>query len=251
MLCDGSQSGFSVKDRTVLQVQTLKRNNWNVVRLYAINFFNNPKREIKKIKDYLDKLTSNGKPAVISFKKPYRAYKCDMKPQPPEYILGGENDAEVMRVIKGVVSAEEPISSQFLIKRVLAVYGIARCGIKLENKLSALFDACGMVRTDIMGGEYYCKADRFGGFDRYRVEADTSLRSTDTDYTPYDVISLVKGILIGRVSMYADELIPMVLKELQVPRSSDKLVSFVSGCIDEGVRRGIFIRSISDKISLV
>ena len=52
VLCDGSQSAFSVKDRTILQVQTLKRNNWNVVRLYAINFFNNPKREIKKIKDY-------------------------------------------------------------------------------------------------------------------------------------------------------------------------------------------------------
>ena len=50
--------------------------------------------------------------------------------------------------------------------------------------------------------------------------------------------------------MYADELITMVLKELKVPRTSDKLVAFVSGCIDEGVKRGIFIRSISDKISL-
>lgn len=251
VLCDGSQSAFSVKDRTVLQIQTLKRNNWNVVRLYAINFFNNPKREIKKIKDYLDKLTSNGKPAQISFKKPYRAYKSEVKAQPPEYILSGENDAEVMRVIKGLVAAEEPISLQFLMKRALAAYGITRCGIKLETKLRSLIDACGLVRTDIMGNEYYCRTDKFGGFDRYRVEAGTSLRSAETDYTPYDVISLIKGILLSKVSMYADELIPMALKELQVPRSSDKLVSFVSACIDEGVNRGIFIRSISDKISLV
>ncbi|MDE7306570.1 MAG: DNA helicase, partial [Clostridia bacterium] len=76
VLCDGSNS-FSVKDRTVLQVQTLKRNNWNVVRLYAINFFNNPKREIKKIKDYLDKLTSDGKPSAVNFKKIYRFAKVD------------------------------------------------------------------------------------------------------------------------------------------------------------------------------
>ena len=49
--------------------------------------------------------------------------------------------------------------------------------------------------------------------------------------------------------MYADELIPAVLKELKA-RSSEKLVNFISACIDEGVRRGIFIRSISDKITL-
>ena len=56
--------------------------------------------------------------------------------------------------------------------------------------------------------------------------------------------------MLFRSSMYADELIPFILKELKVPRSNDKILSFVSGCIDEGVKRGLFIRSISDKISL-
>ena len=102
----------------------------------------------------------------------------------------------------------------------------------------------------MLGNTYYFKSDRFGTFDRYRVEENTALRSQDTDYTPYDVISLVKGVLINRVSVYADELIPLILKELKVPRSSEKIVSFVYGCIEEGVRRGLFIRSISDKISL-
>ncbi|MDE6441221.1 MAG: DUF3320 domain-containing protein [Clostridia bacterium] len=251
VLCDGSQSAFSVKDRTVLQVQTLKRNNWNVIRLYSLNFFNNPKREIKKIKDFLDKLTSDGKPVSLNFKKPYRAAKSEVSVQPPEYILSGANDGEVMRAVKAVVAAEEPISEKFLIKRVLSLYGIQRYGVKLENKLTSLIDACGFARGDMLGNTYYFKADKYSGFDRYRVESGTSLRSADTDYTPYDVISLIKGMLLNKVSMYADELIPAVLRELQVPRTSDKLVSFVSSCIDEGVKRGIFIRSVSDKISLV
>ncbi len=250
VLCDGSQSSFSVKDRTVLQVQTLKRNNWNVVRLYALNFFNNPKREIKKIKDYLDKLTSTGKPTSINFKKPYRFAKTETKVQPPEYVLSGENDGEVTRVIKAVVAAEEPISQQFLMKRTLAQYGISKYGVKLEGKLTSLINACGFSVGKMLDNIYYFKADKYSAFDRYRVEEGASIRSADTDYTPYDVISLIKGILLNKVSMYADELITMVLKELKVPRTSDKLVAFVSGCIDEGVKRGIFIRSISDKISL-
>ena len=233
-----------------MQVQTLKRNNWNVYRLYAINFFNNPKREIKKIKDYLDRLTDGGKITSANFKKPYRAAKLDVKETDPSYILSGENDAEVMRVIKAVVAAEEPISVQFLMRRTLSAFGISKCGIKLESKLRSLIDKCGFACGEMLGTVYYFKTDKYSSFDRYRVEEGTSLRSTDTDYTPYDVISLIKGILLSKVSVYADELIPAVLKELKVPRSSDKLTSFVLGCIDEGVKRGLFIRSISDKISL-
>ena len=249
ILCDGTKQ-FSVKDRAVMQVQTLKRNNWNVVRLYALNFFNNPKREIKKIKDYLDKLTSDGKPAVINFKKPYRFAKADAKTVAPEYILNGENDAEVIRTIKTVVAAEEPISQQFLLKRTLAQFGIQKYGIKLENKINGLISACGFASCSMLGNIYYFKADKYSGFDRYRVEDGANVRTSDTDFTPYDVISLIRGILINKVSLYADELIPMVLKELKVPRVSDKLTAFVSGCIGEGVKRGIFISSISDKITL-
>ena len=218
--------------------------------LYAINFFNNPKREIKKIKDFLDKLTAEARPTAISFKKAYRAVKAEAKDVDPAYILGGENDAEIIKVLKAVVSAEEPVSTQFLMKRTLSLFGITKYGIKLESKLRSLIDKCAFESAEMLDNVYYFKNDKYGTFDRYRVEENTALRSSDTDYTPYDVISLVRGLLLSKVSIYADELIPAVLKELKVPRSSDKLVSFVSSCIDEGVRRGLFIRSVSDKISL-
>lgn len=249
ILTDGTQQ-FSIKDRSVMQVQTLKRNNWNVLRLYSINFFNNPKREIKKIKDFLDKLTSDGKPVTISFKKQYKYAKFEVKEADPNFILSGENDAEITRIVKAVVAAEEPVSTQFLIKRTLSAFGISKYGVKLESKLRQLFDKCGFETREIAGSVYYMKADKFDSFDRYRVEEGTSIRSQESDYAAYDVISLVRGILLNRVSMYADELIPMVLKELKVPRITDRLQNMVYSCIDEGVRRGLFIRSVSDKISL-
>jgi hypothetical protein len=249
ILCDGKHN-FSVKDRAVMQVQTLKRNNWNVIRLYSINFFNNPKREIKKIKDYLDKLTSNGKPITTSFKKPYKVAKVDAKNESADYVTSGNNDGEIIKVIKTIVTAEEPISAQFLMKRTLSCFGITKYGVKIESKMRSLIDKCAFESREMLGNTYYFKTNKFGGFDRYRVEENTFLRASDTDYTPYDVISLVKGILLSKVSVYADELIPMVLKELKVPRISDKLSAFVSLCIDEGVSCGLFIRSVSDKISL-
>jgi hypothetical protein len=251
ILCDGN-TNFSVKDRSVMQVQTLKRNNWNVIRLYSINFFSNPKREIKKIKEYLDKLTSasTGKVSANNFKRAYKFTKLPEKVVEPAYISGGENDGEVMKVIKTVISTEEPISLQYLVKRTLSLFGIVKWGSKLEGKIRQLTDGCGFKSQNMLGNTYYYKNDKSVTYDRYRVEEGTAVRISDTDFTPYDVISLVKAILLDKVSMYIDELVPLVVKQFKVARSSDKLNSFIYSCIDEGVRQGLFIRSISDKISM-
>ncbi len=249
ILCDGTQK-FSVKDRSVMQVQTLKRNNWNVIRLYSVNFFNNPKREIKKIKEFLDKLTSSSKVTANNFKRNYKFARVEEKQVEPSYILSGENDAEIIKTIKAVVYAEEPISARFLTKRVLSLYGIQKWGVKLEAKIAQLVSSCNFAYGEMLGNVYYFKSDKFSSFDRYRVEEGTPVRVSDTDYTPYDVISLIKAILLDKVSMYSDELISSVIKQFKA-RTSDKLTLFVSSCIDAGVRSGLFIRSISDKISLV
>ena len=250
ILCDGD-SRFSVKDRNVMQIQTLKRNNWNVIRLYSINFFNNSKREIKKIKEYLDKLCSGGKTVSSGYRRPYRAAKLEERAADAQYILCGEHDAEVTKAIKAVVTAEEPVSERFLIRRVLASFGISKCGVKLDGKMRALIAGCGYPYAEIMGTRYYFKSDKFSAFDRYRVEEGVQLRSAETDYAPYDVISLVKSILFSKVSMYSDELVVAVQREFKVPRLSDKFASYINSCIDYGVSKGIFVRSISDKISLV
>ena len=50
--------------------------------------------------------------------------------------------------------------------------------------------------------------------------------------------------------MYSDELTAAVQRELKVPRLSDRFSAFINSCIDYGASKGIFVRSISDKISL-
>lgn len=250
ILCDG-KSDFSVKDRTVMQVQTLKRSNWNVTRLYSINFFNNPKREIKRIKELLDRICSGGKTAAPGFKRIYRAAKVEECTVDTQYVLSGEHDADIMKIIRAIVAAEEPISTRFLTKRTLATLGIFKFGVKLEGKISSLIDKCALRHEEILGATYYFRTDKFGSFDRYRVEENTALRTSDADYAAYDVISAIKSVLLSKVSMYADELAVAVQREFKVPRLSDKFAAFINSCIDYGVSKGIFVRSISDKISMV
>ena len=145
---------------------------------------------------------------------------------------------------------EEPISEQFLIKRVLAQYGIAKYGVRLEGKIVSLIPACNFKVTRYMGAKYYYRTDKACAFDKYRVEGANPVRTSEADYTPFDVISCVKAILLENVSLYRDELVNAVCTQFKPPRITEKFISFINACIDKGVSSGMFIRSVSDRISL-
>ncbi len=249
VLCDGD-AGFSVKDKFVMQVNALKRGNWNVVRLYSVNFFNNPKREIKKIKDLLDRLTSSGGNAEASYKKVYKAADTQVSRVSADALSGGDMDEEIVKTLKSVVSAEEPISRAFLIKRVLAEYGITKYGARLENKVGSLISSCAFKSADMLGQTHYYKSGRAVDFRKFRVEEGSTLRTSKSDYSPFDMLALIRALLIRNVGMYRDELVSAAVAELKIKKLPTKFEAFLSDCIDEGVTSGMFIRSASDKISL-
>lgn len=254
VICDGATAyRSSAKDRNILQIQTLKLNNWNVVRLFTINFINNPKREIKKIKDVLDRLTGVEKGSrdhLSKYRKSYRYAKVEQGSNLSGYVTGGENDKEILARLKAIAAAEEPISDKFLMKRCLSTLGIQKFGGKVEERMAGLINLCELKSEELCGRRYLRKTDKCLECDFYRVEPGEPVRKGDDDFTPYEMIALVKGILENRVSVYGDELVPLVCAELGVSRPSDKLAEFIGECVALGVERGVFVRSISDRISL-
>lgn len=254
VLCDGATAyRSSAKDRNILQIQTLKLNNWNVVRLFTINFINNPKREIKKIKDVLDRLTGvekGNRDHLAKYRKNYRYAKAEQGSNLSNFVTGGENDQEILARLKLIASAEEPLSDRFLMKRCLSTLGIQKYGGKVEERMGNLINLCELKSEELCGRRYLRKTDKCLDCDFYRVEADEPVRRSEEDFTPYEMIALIKGLLENRVSLYGDELVPLVCAELKIARPSDKLSEFIGECVSLGVERNIFVRSISDRISL-
>ena len=251
VLCDGTDQ-FSVKDRNILQVQSLKRGNWNVLRINSVNYYNNPKREIKRIKDILDRLTgADHKPGswIAKWSRPYKAVKATGT-ELASYITSGENDAAVMARIKEIVAAEEPISRAFLKKRVLATFGIQKSGSKVESRLDSLIDGCGMRRDRVMGTDYFYKNPRAVLVGKFRVEEAPALRKSSEDFTVYEIVSFIKAALEERVSLYMDEVSALVTGVCPDVKPDEKFQSFLRDCVSYGEEKGLFVRSVSDRISL-
>ncbi len=252
VMCDGS-CDFSVKDRNVLQIQTLKRNNWNVIRIYAVNYYNNPKREIKKIKDMLDRLTGADKRTGTGLNRLKKAYKRAVTEQLYEnaqFVTDGMNDERIISRLKAIVSAEEPISEEFLIKRCLSTLGIVKYGSKVKARMSELISSCGFKYEKLCGNIFYRKTDKVNNFERYRVEDGETVRKTETDFTPYEIIALIRGALEDKVALYPDEMINIICGVFRTGRPSEKFSLYISECIALGEERGLFVRSVSDRISL-
>ena len=251
-MCD-SPDRFSVKDRNVLQIQTLKRANWNVMRIFAVNYYNNPKREIKKIKDLLDKLTGAEKRGVSMLakgKKPYKKAQLDQREETAAFVTSGENDAEIISRLKAVVAAEEPISFEFLIKRTLGSLGITKYGTKVEARMEALVALCEFRSEKILGRTYYHKSDKCLGYEKYRVETQDFVRKQETDFTPYEVVAIIRGALEDKVAIYMDEIVRIVANVYSIPRPGERMIAFINDCVLHGEEIGLFVRSISDRISL-
>ena len=252
IMCD-TPNTFTIKDRNILQIQTLKRNNWNVLRLYSVNYYNNPKREIKKIKDLLDKLTGadkRGGAELNRAKKTYKKATIEDRFENANYVTSGDNDKEIIARLKAIVAAEEPISYEFLIRRCLMTLGITKYGAKVESRMQALIALCGFRYERLLGTEFYRKSDKAVGYDRYRVELGEPLRKNETDYTPYEIIAIVLGALEDKVALYMEEIQTLVGAVLRVQKVTEKFLAYVNDCVTLGEEKGLFVRSVSDRISL-
>ncbi len=252
IMCD-TPNQFSIKDRNVLQIQTLKRNNWNVLRLFTVNYYNNPKREIKKIKDVLDKLTGADKKGGAELnrgKKSYKKAALEQRFENATFVTLGENDKEIVARLKTIVTAEEPISYDFLVRRCLGSLGITKYGVKVETRMQALIALCGFKYERVLGAAFYRKTDKCIGFEKYRVETGEPLRKNEYDYTPYEIVAIVRGALEDKVALYMEEIRVIVASVLRIAKPSDKFAAYVNDCVTLGEEKGFFVRSVSDRISL-
>ena len=168
----------------------------------------------------------------------------------PWYVTCGENDAEISARLKALAAAEEPFSEKFLMKRCLASLGIQKYGTKVEERMRGLIGLCDLKREELCGRTYLRRTDKCLEFDFYRVEPGEPIRKSEEDFTPYEIVALIRGLLENKVSLYVDELVSAVCEELKIARPSDKFVDFIHECVQLGVSRSLFIRSISDRISL-
>lgn len=236
-------------DGAALLPSILKRAGWNLLFVSSVAFFNNPSREIKRIKDCLDRLTGKKEEGGLSrYSKPYRHVK-DTGGKTAAFVTDGKNDEEIARRLKEIVGKEEPISRAFLKRRCLESFGIVRAGLGAQSRLDELILRSAFPVERVEGREYFYKHPKALLPLSFRREGRAKRRRKEEDFTPFETAAMIKGILEEEVALYEDELISRVAFEYGAPLA-EGFSSVVSNALSFGESKGMFYRSFSGRISL-
>ena len=252
ILCDSELTqSSSAYDRNVLQPAMLKDSSWREYRVYTVSYINNPSREIKNIKSILDELVN--KDANLSMLDKYRTlYKrADLEELElsAEDVIDGDMDSELIDRIYKIVASEEPIETNLLIKRLLASVGIAKTTNPLKEKVLQLILASNLKNDKVLDKIYWYKHEKSTEYTYYRVNENNTSKSAE-EISVYEVITLARALLESNVSLYLDELLKEIGKEFKVSKMTDKVQEYFTNCISLATKKGIFMQSSLDKITL-
>ncbi len=240
---------MSAKERYLVREEALRRAGWAVTRVSSVEFYMSPTREVERLKTLADGLCGRRENARLSrYAHRYR-YAAEAEREDARFLLAEENAAAVCGRLKEIVSREQPISRDFLVRRLLTGYGIEG-GKRVRERALALIDRCAFPRDVAAGVEYYYYSPRAIGLDRFRTEGKRALRRSAQDYSAYEIVSMVRGALEDRIALYPDDLMPLFEETFRAARADGAGAQFLLKCVKYGEERGIFARSPSERITL-
>ncbi len=249
VLADGS-TDRSARDKYLLQAQTLKRLNWNVMRVWTLNFYHNPKREIRRIKDYINKLTAPTTDTAKSktqdkYLRSYTTANIRAENVHNDWLTDAANEKAILQRMTAIVEKEEPMSGNFLLQRTLNSYGVMRSTPKINARMNTLLQKLPVKRETIDGKEFLRATDECLNCDSYRKM--TVMKVEPQDIPPYEAVAAMRSVLDEGISMTATDLIKETLQKLGFAKTSPALTTALTTAMEYGVTHNALLRTASGK----
>ena len=138
---EGYRDTHTTRDREVVQPSVLSALNWQVMRVWSVDWFNNKERVIERIIERLSsKSETEQKSQIKSFDiSQEKLEECSLNAR--EYICYNTNREEAISLsdetlMKNIISTEQPITFMLLCRRVCLLRGSGRVSPTLQKTLS-------------------------------------------------------------------------------------------------------------------
>ncbi len=194
ILLDGPSYAQSrtTRDRETAQIGVLEGLGWRIARVWTMDWWDNPQRELDRILQLLknpkkEEVAANSAlpelPEVLTQSAPAdqtsHAYRWAQLPQQtvsPEDLLSSRYTPGIRKRIISLMAQEAPISKSSMLRRIVQSYGIARAGSRISAHIESLLDAMGLKTTVQADQVFYWRADQ-------DPETYQDFRAADTEET--------------------------------------------------------------------
>lgn len=254
IICDSENACKlnGVKDRVAMQTRVLKKLGWNTYQMWTINYFNNPRREITKIKDYITTLTEKkvmNKKTVRDITNRYKcAYKsCYTKPMAKggaEYVLNFVNEEKIMAKIRDIIEIESPIEETMLMGKLLAAYNIPKTSKRAVAVLNGYVKEYASFEKEWNGKTFYVDKS----VETFRPN-DARVTRAITDIYPQEIIAAARCCIDTRLNLTRGDIVKEVLTAFGIPKKTKQGVEWVEKAIELGVAQNQIIVTVDEVLT--
>lgn len=234
----------SVKDRITMQTKILKKLGWNTYNLWSINYYNNPRREINKIKELIATLTEKKvvskktiKEAMSRYKQTYKSlYIKPSAKSGVDYVMNFANEEAILTKIRQVIETESPMEAGYLTDKMLAAYCVPRTAKKAVAQINAYIAEYESFRKEEGGKVFYVDKP----VNTFRPVDERVPREIVKIY-PDEILAAAKCAIETAVNIDKEDLIKEVFRLFNVPKRTKSATEWVDSVIENAISKGDII----------
>lgn len=204
ILLDGRQyrDTHTTRDREIVQPSVLASLHWQIMRVWSIDWFNNPDRVVARIEERLKDTPDTGDTTLT--KQTFDISKEPITEKPTmamEYTRAKlTEDATIhdISLVRLIVSAEQPITFPYLCRRYCEMRGLTRVSPTVQRDVNGYLGSLYRDETDSV---WLSESDR-RDYANYRPNSDR-----DVTYIPQiELINAMKEVLAEQIAIDEDTL---------------------------------------------
>ena len=277
ILLDGEncREAATSRDRFILQPNVLKGLGWKIMRVWALEWLDNPEKVLQGIKAELENSALTREVASIqieivpkaevAFEKMdiseverYQSASAQYKSFEIHHMGYSETFYEpsaqtaIAKVMRSILIQEAPISRKALMRKVLSAWGISRSGSRVEASFDMALRKVQKKETRDMNNVFYWKIDQVPEeYTGYRVEDQNGNKRSMDEVSSYEITNAIKEVLAEQVGLSRIDLIRETARKFGFTRLGSVIETAISNAIDCAIERGIVVVLEGDKVTLV
>jgi len=243
ILLDGEEYKHTqtARDREIVQPSVLESLSWNIMRVWTVDWHNNPERVLDRIEKAYNERPVKAEVQINT--TPEFDVSDEMEEEEDSNVLPYEkyvpksSSADLKKVVKEIISVEQPIMFSLLCKRVSAVQGKTRVTPTLQSEVGAAISK-------------YCQIPDRGTYTIFLTQEDADnftgyRKSSGRDITEIPVVEIENALLDtvrSQVSLAEDNASLITAKLLGFTRRGANLDQALFAALDNLVKNGKVVR---------
>ncbi|MBR4401614.1 MAG: DUF3320 domain-containing protein [Synergistes sp.] len=290
ILLDGESYGGAktTRDREIAQISVLQGLGWNITRVWTIDWWDNPGKEINRILAEIEKIKekkaekteeeiapetntpeAEAQSSEVSQELPpdsapdtqreeeanelplYKAAEFERTAISAEEFLLPKYTAAIRARLLSVIEQEAPISGQLAARRVLQSFGISRAGGRIHARMDGIFSSLRLKRTRQEGADiYWSDSQDPESYSLFRAPANEASRRDAKDIPVQEAANAVLRVLEEQISMPEEDLVKEAAKLLGFARQGTALASLFADAVRYASAKGMITKSANGNLTL-